>query len=212
MYETFEKLSESKRQQILQVCIEEFVENGYKNASTNTMVKRLGISKGVLFLYFNSKKNLYLYLVEYLTKVLAEEYLIKFGSGPVIINVFDNLGEFYKTLLQNKPEMILFMLDAFLKTPDDMKEEVDERHNRAHDYVYQYLKEAGFREGVDIQLVVDLVHMVSYHLGKLIFEEYKIKKVSESGKEELEKTIDCFAEIFGKYMDILKYGVFERNV
>ncbi|HWQ80520.1 MAG TPA: TetR/AcrR family transcriptional regulator, partial [Anaerovoracaceae bacterium] len=65
---TFEKLSESRQEQILQVCMEEFIEKGYDNASTNTIVKRLGISKGLLFLYFKNKKNLYLYIVERLSK------------------------------------------------------------------------------------------------------------------------------------------------
>jgi AcrR family transcriptional regulator len=207
MFETFEKLPESRRQEILQICIEEFVENGYKNASTNTIVKRLGISKGLLFLYFSSKKNLYLYLVEYLSKVLTEEYLIQFGSGPVLVDVFDNLGEFYKSLLKNKPERILFILEAFLKTPEGLKEEVEASHSRAHDYVHQYLENAGFREGVDIQLVVDLMHMISGCVGQLIFEEYRNKDISGKGREEFERKIGYFEELFGKYMDILKYGV-----
>lgn len=210
MYETFEKLPDSRRQQILQVCIEEFAENGYKNASTNTMVNRLGISKGLLFLYFSSKRNLYLYLVEYLTKVMTQDYLRQFGSEPVILDIFDNLGEFYKSVLQDKPEYLLFMLDAFLKTPDEIQDEVEESHSKAHTYAFQYLKGASFREGVDVALVVDLVHMISYRLGQLVFEEYKNIDISKSGNEELENRIDYFAELFGKYMDILKYGVFKR--
>lgn len=210
MYETFEKLPESRKQQILQVCIEEFAENGYKNASTNTMVNRLGISKGLLFLYFSSKKNLYLYLVEYLTKVMTQDYLRQFSSKPIVLDIFDNLGEFYKGMLKDKPEYLLFMLDAFLKTPDDLKGEVEESHSKAHTYAFQYLRGGSFRAGVEVELVVDLVHMISYRLGQMVFEEYKNMDVSESGKEELEERIDYFAELFGKYMDILKYGVFER--
>lgn len=209
MFETFEKLPESKRQQILQVCIEEFVENGYKNASTNTIVNRLGISKGVLFLYFKNKKSLYLYLVEYISKILTEVYLNKFRDGLATVDVFDNIGEFYKTELQAHPELLLFMLDAFLNAPDELRGEVEESHERAHDYVLHYLSNSRFREGVDVRLLVNLIHMISYHLGQLIFEEYKNKKIDKSDKLEIEHNIDHFAEIFGKYMDILKYGVLE---
>ncbi|HML36343.1 MAG TPA: TetR/AcrR family transcriptional regulator [Bacillota bacterium] len=212
MYETFEKLPESKRQQILQVCIEEFVLNGYVNTSTNTIVSRLGISKGVLFLYFKNKKNLYLYIVEYLSKLLTDEYLREFGGKPIVtIEVFDDLGEFYKRLLRDKPEQVLFMLEAFLKAPEEIREDVETRHSLAHNYVLQYLNKADFREEVEIQLVVDLMHMISYHLGHLIFEEYINKNIAKTGKEGLWKSIDYFAEIFGKYMDILKYGVYKRT-
>ena len=198
MYETFEKLPESKRQQILQVCIEEFVQNGYKHASTNTIVNRLGISKGILFLYFKNKKNLYLYIVEYLSKIMTDEYLKRFGGGPIVmVDVFDNLGEFYMKLLHDKPEQVLFMLEAFLKAPEEIEEEVEERHSHAHNYVFQYLNKADFREEVEVQLVVDLMHMVSYHVGQLIFEEYKNKNIAKAGKEELGKSIDYFAEVFG---------------
>ncbi|HWQ73907.1 MAG TPA: TetR/AcrR family transcriptional regulator, partial [Syntrophomonas sp.] len=97
MYETFEKLPDGKKEQIIQVCIEEFVENGYKNASTNTIVKRLGISKGLLFLYFKNKKQLYLYLAEHLIKIIIQDYFGEYANGPVInINIFDHLGEYYK--------------------------------------------------------------------------------------------------------------------
>jgi Transcriptional regulator len=212
MYETFEKLPEGKKQQILCVCIEEFVLNGYANTSTNTIVNRLGISKGVLFLYFKSKKNLYLYIVEYLSKLLTDEYLREFKEEPIFsVDVFDNLGEFYKRMLRDRPEQILFMLEAFLKAPEELKEEVERRHSLAHSYVFQYLKRADFREDVDIQLVVDLMHMISYRLGHMIFEEYINRNIAETGKEDLWDSIEYFAEIFSKYMDIIKYGVFRRN-
>ncbi|MBN7773917.1 TetR/AcrR family transcriptional regulator [Clostridium aminobutyricum] len=210
MYETFEKLSDSKKNQIIQVCLEEFVENGYKNTSTNTIVKRLGISKGVLFLYFKNKKNLYLYLVEYIMEIVVKDY---FGSlEPVInIDIFDNLGEYYKELMQKNPVVFLFMLQAFINTPEELKAEVDARHNKAHDNMFQHMNTVGFRQGIDIRLVDDLLHMVSYYVGQLIFNDLKGKVLTTTNKEEISKNIENYAELFAKYVDILKYGVYERN-
>lgn len=206
MYETFEKLPESKRIQILQVCIEEFVQKGYRNASTNTIVKRLDISKGVLFLYFKNKKNLYLYLVDYLTKILLDDFFhIFMGGEPTLsIDVFDHLGEYYKELIQERPECFLFMLEAFLNTPAELKEEVESKHTKAHDHMIVHLETAGFRKGIDLQMAVDLLHLVSFHVGQLVFKDYS------AGADRVKINIDNYVEIYTKYIEIIKYGVCER--
>jgi TetR/AcrR family transcriptional regulator len=60
--EQFFNLSPEKRNEIIQVCLEEFAEQGYDGASTNRMVERAGISKGVLFKYFKDKESLFHYV------------------------------------------------------------------------------------------------------------------------------------------------------
>lgn len=209
MYETFEKLPGSKKEQILQVCVEEFAQNGYKNASTNTIVKRLGISKGVLFLYFKNKRNLYLYLVEYLTVILVDDFFKHFpaeGSG-ISIDVFDNLGEYYKIMIQEKPDYFLFMLGAFMNPPEDLKSDVESLHNKAHDTILNNLDSKGFRKDIDMAMVVNLLHLISFFVGQMILKEYKGGK---DWTEEIKEDIENYAEIYAKYVDILKYGVYER--
>ncbi|ANB57099.1 bacterial regulatory s, tetR family protein [Anoxybacillus sp. B7M1] len=53
MYSAFEKQPQEKRALIIKVAIEEFVKNGYEKASTDVITRRAGISKGLLFHYFN---------------------------------------------------------------------------------------------------------------------------------------------------------------
>jgi TetR/AcrR family transcriptional regulator len=47
------------QEKIFDAALKEFAENGYKNASTNALIKAAGISKGSLFQYFTSKKVLF---------------------------------------------------------------------------------------------------------------------------------------------------------
>src|SRR5699024_12709090 len=47
----------------------EFTQSGFEKASTNEIVKRANISKGSLFNYFNSKKDLYVYLNDYSVQI-----------------------------------------------------------------------------------------------------------------------------------------------
>jgi AcrR family transcriptional regulator len=61
--QTFFNLPEEKRQQILQVVIDEFAENDYDNVSISRIVARAGIAKGSFYQYFADKDDLYGYVL-----------------------------------------------------------------------------------------------------------------------------------------------------
>lgn len=65
--QTFFNLPEEKRQQILQVAIDEFAENDYDNVSISRIVARAGIAKGSFYQYFTDKEDLYAHLLDLLT-------------------------------------------------------------------------------------------------------------------------------------------------
>lgn len=68
--DTFEKISEDKRETILTVAAAEFAANGYKAANVNTIAKKAGISIGAMYKYFNSKDDLFLTIMDYGYQVL----------------------------------------------------------------------------------------------------------------------------------------------
>jgi AcrR family transcriptional regulator len=210
MYETFEKLPDGKKEQILQICIEEFARNGYTNTSTNTIVKRLGISKGLLFLYFKSKKDLYLYLVDYLMEVIIDYVFdeTKEGEAKRPLSNFSNLGEYYKTLIQQKPDYVLFLLEAVLSTPLDIRTEIETKHGKAHEHFIQHLDTDGFRKDVDLEAVANLLHLTTFHIGQMVFMDYQ----ETDNINNISKNVETYLDMFSKCMDIIKYGVYERNV
>jgi|LGOV01.1.fsa_nt_gb AcrR family transcriptional regulator len=65
MTTTFNNIPEEKQMKIITEAMKLFAEYGYEVASTNILTKRLAISKGSLFKYFQSKLGLYVYLVSY---------------------------------------------------------------------------------------------------------------------------------------------------
>lgn len=62
--QAFEKLSDEERSRIINACVTEFARRGYGQASTNSIIRQLGIPKGSLFYWFGSKDGLYLFLVD----------------------------------------------------------------------------------------------------------------------------------------------------
>lgn len=74
MYENFEKISEEKKNRIIKSALKEFAVKGYEEASTNNIVKEAGISKGMIFHYFENKKNLYLYILDYCAELYFQKH------------------------------------------------------------------------------------------------------------------------------------------
>ena len=61
--DTFDKTTEERRQNVLNVAIEEFALNGYNATSINDISKKAQISIGAMYSYFASKEDLFLSIV-----------------------------------------------------------------------------------------------------------------------------------------------------
>jgi AcrR family transcriptional regulator len=59
-----EEQAEWRKTQILNIALDEFINKGYYGTSTRGISKIAGISSGLMFNYFNSKKTLYETLIE----------------------------------------------------------------------------------------------------------------------------------------------------
>lgn len=57
--DTFKNLEGDKQQRILDAATEEFASQGFRQASVNRMVQKLGIAKGSIFQYFGNKEGLF---------------------------------------------------------------------------------------------------------------------------------------------------------
>jgi len=57
--ETYKNLESDKQQRILDTAVDEFASHGFRQASVNRMVQKLGIAKGSIFQYFGTKEGLF---------------------------------------------------------------------------------------------------------------------------------------------------------
>lgn len=63
MTATFKNLPPEKQELIIDAIVGEFAEYGYSGASTNRIVEKAGIAKGSLFKYFETKEDLYSFVI-----------------------------------------------------------------------------------------------------------------------------------------------------
>lgn len=105
-FATFEKLPKDKKEYILSTGIKEFSQKSYKDVSTDIITQKCHISKGILFHYFGSKKNYYLYCLEKslerLTLTTKEETVIENDFYEIL---FASMNRKISICMQYKDEM-----------------------------------------------------------------------------------------------------------
>lgn len=70
--EAFERISDERKDRILEVGIEEFSSKGYSNANINVIAKNAGISVGLMYKYFATKEDLFITCISRGMQILDE--------------------------------------------------------------------------------------------------------------------------------------------
>ncbi|MBZ2174449.1 TetR/AcrR family transcriptional regulator [Schnuerera sp. xch1] len=211
MFEKFENLPEDKKKRIIDVCIEEFAEHGYAKGSTNEITKKAEISKGILFHYFKNKKNLYLYIVDYVMKYYIDifiEEIRKMDSD----DIFDTIKEI--SLIKIKafskdPMMYKFVANIFLSPPEEIEQDIKNRYFKLYEDSFKVLVEkfdtSKLRKDIDKKKAIELLFISLGGIADKYITEYK-------GREkEMIQNADKIIKDFEEYMHILKAGLYDET-
>lgn len=199
MDEILKNMDPEKRDRIINAALEEFGKNEFEKASTNNIVKKAGISKGLLFHYFDNKKGLRDYLEGYVIRTvistlqneldweetdffnrLKQVAMIK---GRLTLR-FPYIFEFFTNIIENMD------YDTLMKYREDFAPGLMEK---VYTHNIDYTK---FKEGLDMEKTMKIINWV-------------IEKYSMDLLETLKKTKGAwdYPKInteFEEYMDILR--------
>lgn len=208
---SFEKLDSDKQNRIIRAALREFGKQGYDRASTNRIVQEAGIGKGMLFYYFNSKKELYWHLVDLSLEAVQREFLDKIDDS--IDDVIDRLAHISRVKWQFftvHPEISRFLTHFFLtdgaELPDALKEKLDRvmRYGFGKVYENKRFDRSRFREDVDPEKARQLIEWTIKGYAGDMMERFKEKKPEP---EELQRLWDEFDQ----YLHILKTCFYKRG-
>ncbi|KIL79295.1 TetR/AcrR family transcriptional regulator [Bacillus badius] len=216
LYEAFEKQPQAKKEFILQVAIEEFAKNGYEKTSTDVITSRAGISKGLLFHYFKSKKNLYLYLVSYVSERLTEKTL------AVIDHIQSN--DFFERIkeavllkqqaLSPYKQEAQFLMDVFLHPPKAVAAEIEELlQQQSAEYGAEFIQnrlypaelivEKKLRPGMTKERVIQMTAFVVEQMSA------KYQLLQQNKQYDFLEDPGLFMKELGDYLEIVEHGVYE---
>ena len=195
MNERFWGLKKEKQDRMINAALRVFSQYGYRHASTDEIVREAGISKGLLFHYFESKKGLYSFLYDYATRFVTLELTHNVEKNE------NGYFELYKQILSAKadsmaqyPYIYLFLDRADEETDNDALMEISERrekYRRIMDALRERADITIFGPGVDYEKIG---HILDFTIDGLI-----LKEVSSEGFRS-----DLFLEEAMEYVDIIR--------
>ena len=158
---------EEKQLEILLAATKEFAEKGYFQTKTDSIAARAGVSKGLVFLYFKSKKNLYSEVIRQAIQVLEEAFDYRTFPKDSLVNLFDySLKKKFELAEINASEMAL-MLDVYgnlEKLPEDLQQEIfiyiEKVKADSYEMIGQIIRQMPIKDGVREEDVVKLVLIV----------------------------------------------------
>lgn len=205
----FKKLSIEKQGKILEAALKVFAENGYEKASTNQIVKEAGIGKGMLFYYFNNKRELYEYLVEYSLAVMAEQY---FGladlAEPDFIERLKKIAAIKLKAQAENAHVFNFIGTAMLAEspglPLRLQKKYEEMQKKGYAMLYEGVDKSRFREGVDVEKAFRLIQWA--------IEGYQNDLARRLSNVKLAAVdIGPYWSEFYEYLDVLKKSFYKEG-
>lgn len=91
----FRKLSEEKRERILEAAAKEFALHGYDAASLNRILEEAGISKGAAYYYFDDKADLYTTTILHYSQELLDGLPVDLEQFTAA-NFWEKLADVYR--------------------------------------------------------------------------------------------------------------------
>lgn len=172
----FLQLPPEKRRRILTAALRTFGESEYKRASTDCIAARAGISKGLLFFYFPSKKALYLYAVQTMYRFMETQVMDETARG--ITDFFELLAygaRCKQTILRRCPWLMDFAVRAFYSVREDVSGDVgklirEKTRTMLADY-FSHIDTTPLQPGITLERLLEMtIWMMDGYLHSLLAE------------------------------------------
>ena len=127
----FFALPEEKQKAILNAGYRVFSQNSYKNSPMSEIAAAAGISKSLLFHYFNNKKELYLYLWDKCAEITIE-YMTTYGCYGKS-ELFESMERGMRVkmeIIRRYPDMGTFTLKAFYEKDPEINAAIQESYHK----------------------------------------------------------------------------------
>lgn len=163
--------NEEREQRILAAAADLFVHYGYDKTTVSDIARAAGISKGTIYLHFESKDALLEALIIQETMAYAERWLELIEADPK----GGTIGGMYKNslfALSNSDFMAAMfkrdgrVLGNYLRKPDNFFRAMREKQEQSDRLVFvQMMQEAGaMRQDIDPKVIAHIMDMLAYGL------------------------------------------------
>ena len=210
-FETFEKLSADKKELILSAGMKEFSQKPYKEASTDSITKACGISKGLLFHYFGSKKAFYFYCLESAMEKLTAQAQSKEEVNDFYDILFSSMDQKFALCIHYYDEMHM----VNMASRDAATEIVQQKAEMMQKYAIQIkmksaetirraLQTLHFKHDENLQMTVE---GISLYINAVL-NKYLIQY--QTTPDAFFQNRDAIKSEMKQYLDMMLFGICQK--
>ncbi|GER70089.1 TetR family transcriptional regulator [Weizmannia acidilactici] len=166
--EKFLSLPEEKQNKIVDAALTAFGKNGYKKTSVSDIAAEAGISKPMIFHYFGTKKDLYLYLIRLCGDTIMKGINEKFDPG--VTDFFDRIklaGDIKLQVIKKHPAILSFLTSMFFEKDEEVRPDINaflgdkEIESFRNKVAIDGIDASKFKDGVDPNKVLKMLVWMS---------------------------------------------------
>ena len=197
MKDVLAKIDYDKKRRIINSAMKEFGEKGFDVASTNNIVKAAGISKGLLFHYFPTKKDLYDYVEDFtFTTMVTRMKETQDEWDSDLINRILQITKIKMGVISEYPDLYEFGVQMYSnKKIEDIMKLIDKYDMQLYTTVFSNgIDLSQFREGLDPELTRATIQRALEKKSEEMMNLYKAGQL-----DSMDKIVDEFTE-YSKFL------------
>ena len=196
MNEKFFDLAREKQDRMINGAIEVFAKNGYKHASTDDMVKTVGVSKGLWFHYFGSKEGIYVFVYDYCVKYMLLELSTIVDENET--NYFELMRQIAKTKVKvgrSHPYLTIYLEEAAHEPEQALAVKTAASRQSYEERLDAYLKHAEIDNVSDKGRRERIKKMLEYTISGIIREKTAQAAETDAIFREIKAYIDLVRDM-----------------
>ena len=210
-FEAFEKLSDDKKELILSAGMKEFSQKPYKEASTDSITKACGISKGLLFHYFGSKKEFYFFCLERAMEKLTAQAQSKEEATDFYDILFSSMDQKFALCIHYYDEMHMVNMasrDAATEIAQH-KAEMMQKYAiqikmKSAENIRRALQTLNFKHDENLQMTVE---GISLYINAVL-NKYLIQY--QTTPDAFFQNRDAIKSEMKQYLDMMLFGICQK--
>ncbi|OGE20209.1 MAG: hypothetical protein A3J42_03790 [Candidatus Dadabacteria bacterium RIFCSPHIGHO2_12_FULL_53_21] len=174
----------ARKEEIIRAAAKLFSQKSYHDVTMDDIAEKVGVAKGTIYLYFDSKENLYLEIMEEtyeeIESILERETA---KSDPAPLKLKKVLGLIFKFYLQNLDVLRILSRDETHLIREHY--EFTEHWRLRRIKLYEKILEKGINEGSFRPSNTELTALIIFGLVRSVMFFYKSEKSAESIAEDV---------------------------
>ena len=197
-------MEEVKRERVIAAALKEF-NRGYHLANIDEIVKEAGISKGLIFHYFGSKRGLFLFLLKYSGEVINNEYSKVILSSRDFLENMTEVSKLAMEMIFQYPIMFGFVVKAVFVLnevfPEGLPKDIPNSNKIFLQQVLTKSDKSLFRDDIDKGKAQNIVVWTMNGFCESLIQygdELENYKANYDMKEEFEEYVELLRKLLYK--------------